>query len=714
MKDKKLFRNSIVYVVIIVVVAIILVNLVPKLTSPEPYTLAGVIDLAKTGQIQKIIVKGDDLKIINVNGREYSAKKESGTSIYELLQNAGVKTGPNGVDVEVKGASGVGTFFGIFLNFLPLIFFGGLLFFMMRQAQGGQNSALGFGKSKAKAFNPKTPSVSFSDVAGADEAKQELAEIVEFLKNPQKFLDLGARIPKGVLLVGPPGTGKTLFARAIAGEAGVNFFSISGSEFVEMFVGVGASRVRDLFEQAKKNSPCILFIDEIDAVGRHRGAGLGGGHDEREQTLNQILVEMDGFDPTTNIILIAATNRPDILDPALLRPGRFDRKVVIDQPDVKGRQAILEVHSKGKPLANELDLELIAKITPGFSGADLANLLNEGAILAARKSKSQIGSDELQEAVDRVIAGPERKSRVISKKEKEITSYHEAGHALVAWNLPNADPPQKISIISRGMMGGYTRMVPEEERHLWNREQFVDMIATALGGRGAEEIQFGQITTGPSNDLEQATRIARQMVTKYSMSYFDNFNEEKIPISTFLNWIKEKKVKTIKVFGDDLVFVATNKKKYITKKESVTNIMDIVQGVSKQSIDIEIVSEMGLDKLGPRVYGKREELVFLGREISEQKDYGDDIAKVIDQEVNSIMSDAYKKVKSLLLENHDKLSQVAEYLILHESVEGENLKALFTSKISKRKKKTIDTNLLNGKVNNNGRRKPKDIIEPSK
>ena len=465
--------------------------------------------------------------------------------------------GFSGIQIFVTGSSGLSSLFGVLINFLPLIFFGAILLFMMRQAQGSSSQTFSFGRSRARMFTGDSPTVSFADVAGVDEAKEELQEVVEFLKTPERFLALGARIPKGVLLMGPPGTGKTLLARAVAGEAEVPFFSISGSEFVEMFVGVGASRVRDLFDQAMRNSPCIVFVDEIDAVGRHRGAGLGGGHDEREQTLNQILVKMDGFDTTTNIVVIAATNRPDILDPALLRPGRFDRRVVLDSPDIRGRTEILKVHAKGKPLDEGVDLEKVAKLTVGFSGADLANLVNESAILAARRRKDKITSEEFAESVDRVVAGPERRSRVISEREKELTAFHEAGHALVAHLLPNADQPHKVTIVPRGTSGGYTRYLPEEDRRIWTRSQFEDMLAAALGGRVAEELVFDEVTTGASNDLERATSVARTMVTRYGMS----------------------------------------------------------------------------DKLGPRTFGKSGELVFLGREIAEQRDYSDSVAETIDEEV---------------------------------------------------------------------------------
>ena len=474
---------------------------------------------------------------------------------------------------------------------------------MMRQAQGNTNQTFSFGRSRARMLVGNQPTISFSDVAGVEEAKIELEEVVEFLKYPERFLTLGARIPRGVLLVGPPGTGKTLLARAVAGEAEVPFFSISGSEFVEMFVGVGASRVRDLFEQAKRNAPCIVFVDEIDAVGRHRGAGLGGGHDEREQTLNQILVEMDGFDTSINVIVVAATNRPDILDPALLRPGRFDRRVVLDNPDINGRTEILKVHVKGKPLEEDIDLGNIARQTPGFSGADLANLVNESAILAARRKQESIGFDEFAESIDRVMAGPARKSRVISDHEKEVTAFHEAGHALVGYLLPNVDPVAKVTIVSRGVMGGYTKFLPEEDRHLQSLSQFKDQLAVAMGGRVAEEVQFGEteITTGASNDLEQATQMARTMVTRFGMS----------------------------------------------------------------------------ERLGPRTFGKREELVFLGREISEQRDYSDQVAETIDDEVHDLINTGYETAKRLILENKDRLDRLARHLVDHETAEGDVLHSLF-------------------------------------
>ncbi|MBM31830.1 MAG: cell division protein FtsH [Chloroflexi bacterium] len=512
-------KNLFIYTLIVAsVLAAFFIFFDDSFKSTEEISITQVIELSKNpplGQKVFIQVRGDTLKVES-NGKSYKSRKENGSSVYEILNTA--KVDPANVEVEVRGAGGFSNFLSIALSFLPLILFAGILIFMMKQAQGGTNNALGFGRSKARMFTGAKATVTFDDVAGVEEAKEELQEVVEFLKAPERFLALGARIPRGVLLVGPPGTGKTLMARAVAGEAEVPFFSISGSEFVEMFVGVGASRVRDLFDKAKKHSPCIIFVDEIDAVGRHRGAGLGGGHDEREQTLNQILVEMDGFDTSTNIIVIAATNRPDILDPALLRPGRFDRRVVLDNPDIKGRSAILEVHSQGKPLEKNVKLESIAKQTPGFSGADLANLVNEAAILSARRKLKKININTLLESIDRVIAGPARNSRIITEKERVLTAFHEAGHALVANYIPSADPVHKVSIISRGQMGGYTRYLPDEDRYLQTADQFEAMIATAMGGRVAEKIQFGEITTGASNDIETATRVANQMVTKYGMS----------------------------------------------------------------------------------------------------------------------------------------------------------------------------------------------------
>ena len=596
-------RNSFVYLLVIIGIIVIFYTLLPSFGGRSEESLTTVIAMAKNNEIREIGVDGNKLTVyprtVGRGGDDYFVTRiGDDTDVIGLLVDSGVQVGPpSGVDVSFKGSSGLSSFFGLLINFLPLIFFGGLILFMMRQAQGSNNQTLSFGRSRARMMPFNRPGVTFADVAGVDEAKYELEEVVEFLKYPERFLSLGARIPKGVLLVGQPGTGKTLLSRAVAGEAGVPFFHISGSEFVEMFVGVGAARVRDLFEQAKRNVPCIVFVDEIDAVGRHRGAGLGGGHDEREQTLNQILVEMDGFETNTNIIVLAATNRPDILDPALLRPGRFDRRVTLDLPDVVGRTAILKVHSAGKPLAPEISLETLAKETPGFSGADLSNLINEAALLAARGNKKAIFMEEFEEAVERIIAGPERKSRVISAREKEMTAYHEAGHALAAWILPHADRVHKISIVARGAMGGHTSLLPDEDRYLWTKNQFLDMLVVTMGGRVAEQQIFHEVTTGASNDLERATKIALSMIKRYGMS----------------------------------------------------------------------------EALGPRTFGKREELVFLGREISEERDYGDKVAEEIDEEVKGLMVMAFHRAEEILVDHKPKLVRLAEYLIEHETVSGDRL-----------------------------------------
>ncbi len=508
--------NPIGWILLIAAVAIILLILLRSPSSTPELALSEVVEMAQAGEIATIQVEGDKLTVLTAGDQEYESRKESGASVVEILREAGVETGSNGVEVIVKSTGF--NFGGLLISFLPLILFGALLIYLFRRTRGSLNQTMNFSRSQARQITEDRPTITFQDVAGVDEAKVELAEIVEFLKNPEKFARVGARIPRGVLLVGPPGTGKTLISKAVAGEAGVAFFSISGSEFVEMFVGVGASRVRDLFRRAKENAPAILFVDEIDAVGRHRGAGVGGGNDEREQTLNQILVEMDGFDERTNVIVIAATNRPDVLDPALLRPGRFDRRVVLDLPDIKGREAILGVHLKGKPLDETVIVNTLAKQTAGFSGADLANLVNEAAILAARENKDSIGADEFEESVDRVIAGPARRSRRVSDKEKKVIAYHEAGHAIVAAHVPGADPVHKVTIVARGAAGGYTRMLPEEDRGLYSKGQFEAQMAVMMGGKTAEEIVFGEVTTGASNDLQQASKIARRMVTEFGMS----------------------------------------------------------------------------------------------------------------------------------------------------------------------------------------------------
>lgn len=483
-------------------------------------------ELIRQGNVAAITVRGGNDVLVETRsgssgGSNLYYYKERETDLFQSLQNYGV-TEADWTRLqfsERQGDNTTGVVLQLMIAVVPTLIIVWLLWRMMRSVRSGQDQAMGFGRSRARVVRDmERPQVVFGDVAGADEAKQELAEVVEFLKEPEKFIRLGARIPKGVLMVGPPGTGKTLMARAVAGEAGVPFFSISGSEFVEMFVGVGASRVRDLFDRAKAEAPAIVFVDEIDAVGRHRGAGLGGGHDEREQTLNQILVEMDGFETGTNVIVIAATNRPDILDPALLRPGRFDRKVIMDAPDLKGRQDILKVHAKGKPMATDVDLESLARITPGFSGADLENLINEAAILAARRNKKSISMSELQESMERVVMGPERKTRVISEKEKRQIAYHEAGHAILHYLLPYASPVHKITIVPRGRAGGYVMSLPEQDVFLKSREEFEDEIVAMMGGRAAEDIIFNQFTTGASNDLQQATSRARAMVTQYGMS----------------------------------------------------------------------------------------------------------------------------------------------------------------------------------------------------
>jgi len=587
-------RNSLIYIIILIALGVLLFQFFPSPGKPTEISLDEAIAMSQKGEIAKITIDSDKLLITDTKGAELTA--EIGNLTLVDLKDLGLNL--DGVDYEVKPTGF--DWSGLLIGFIPLVLFGALLFFLFRSARGANSQALSFGRSRARLFPASTPTVTFDDVAGVEEAKQELHEVVEFLKSREKFQKLGARIPKGLLLIGPPGTGKTLLARAVAGEAGVPFFSISGSEFVEMFVGVGASRVRDLFDQAKRNTPCIIFIDEIDAVGRHRGAGLGGGHDEREQTLNQILVEMDGFDTNTSVIVMAATNRPDILDPALLRPGRFDRRVILDRPDMNGRIAILKVHIKGKPLGDSVNLEVLAKQTAGFSGADLANLVNEAAILAARRGKKTIDMPELEESIDRVVAGPERKSRRISPKEKEITAYHEVGHALVAKMLPNADPVHKISIVARGMTLGQTRQLPED-RYLMSRAQLQEMIATLLGGHTAEKLVFNEVTTGAYDDIKRATEYARRMVTDFGMS----------------------------------------------------------------------------DKLGPRTFGDKQELVFLGREISEQKDYGEKVADAIDAEVNRIIQQAQEMAREILTKNRSKLELIAQRLIAEETLEGEELEALF-------------------------------------
>ena len=579
--------------------------------QPGRMTINEVAEEIQKGNISKISENENSLKLTLADGTQRTSNIETNSTLVEQLLNLGVTSeqlSPDKVKIEIKPPSpwlGILTALGYIL---PFIILGGAFYFIFRQAQGSNNAAMSFGKSRARMFSGDQPTVTFQDVAGVDESKEELKEVVEFLQEPQKFIALGARIPKGVLLVGPPGTGKTLLAKAVSGEAGVPFFSISGSEFVEMFVGVGASRVRDLFEQAKRQSPCIIFVDEIDAVGRQRGAGLGGSHDEREQTLNQMLVEMDGFDTDTNIIIMAATNRPDILDPALLRPGRFDRRVVLDRPDVRGREEILKVHIKGKPIEPGVDMAVLARATPGFVGADIENLVNEAAILAARRNKKVITQDEFEESIERVIAGPERKSRLISEEEKLIVAYHEAGHAVVMNTLPEADPVHKISIIARGMAGGYTLALPDEDRTLTGRKKLLAQMIGLMGGRVAEELVFDDYTSGASNDIERITKIARTMVTRLGMS----------------------------------------------------------------------------TELGPIVYGQKEELVFLGREISEQRDYSEEVAEKIDNEVRKLVHESYLKAKEILTQYRDKLDAVANKLLEVETISRQEFEEIFPPPVEKR------------------------------
>jgi len=597
-------RNGFIYLLILVAAVAVIYYFSAGSAKPNEISITQVARQIEAGAVEKITISGNTLKIAYKDDREPAvAYKEENVSLGETLEKLGVTQEEwAAVDVMIEAPSEWATWLGVLSWILPSLLIVGFLWFMLRQAQTGNNQALSFGKSRARMFTGDQPTVTFDDVAGVEEAKEELREVVEFLKEPDKFISLGARIPKGVLLVGAPGTGKTLMAKAVSGEAGVPFFSISGSEFVEMFVGVGASRVRDLFDQAKRHSPCIVFVDEIDAVGRHRGAGLGGSHDEREQTLNQILVEMDGFDTDTNVIIIAATNRPDILDPALLRPGRFDRRVVLDKPDMKGREAILAVHVRGKPLANDVDLKALAQGTPGFVGADIENLVNEAAILAARRGKKAISMAEFEEAIERVIAGPERKSRIISKEEKKIIAYHEAGHALVMRMLPGCDPVRKVSIISRGMALGFTIALPENDHYLQGRDKFRDQLAGMLGGRVAEELVFHDVTTGAANDLERATKLARAMVTRYGMS----------------------------------------------------------------------------EKLGPMTFGQKEELIFLGREITEQRDYSEKVAQEIDAEVRRFVDEAHDRAKEILTKYRDILRAIAERLIEVETLGGEEFEAIVT------------------------------------
>ena len=602
----RLPKNAFVYLLIMAASIALFYSFLAPSESVREISLNKVAEYIKQGKVETLTLSNDGIISLTLRSDgdryRYTSRKEPNIGFGETMATFGVTPehmetidqlmGPKPTFMETWGV--------LLANFVPFILIGVFLLFMLRQAQSGNNQAMSFGKSRARMVTGDRPSTTFEDVAGAEEAKQELQEVVEFLKEPDKFTTLGARIPKGVLLMGAPGTGKTLMARAVAGEAGVPFFSISGSEFVEMFVGVGASRVRDLFDQAKRNSPCIVFVDEIDAVGRQRGAGLGGSHDEREQTLNQILVEMDGFDTDTKVIIIAATNRPDILDPALLRPGRFDRRVVLDKPDWRGREAILEVHVRGKPLAPDVDLSTLAKQTPGFTGADIENLVNEAAILAARRNKRAIGGAELQEAVERVVAGPERRSRIMTDEEKKLVAYHEAGHALVGCLLEHTDPIHKVSIIARGMAKGLTWSLPEDDREMETKSKLEDEIAMALGGRAAEALVFDDISSGASSDLRKVTEIARAMIKQWAMS----------------------------------------------------------------------------DSLGQRTFGQQGELVFLGREIGEQRDYSEEMAAAIDREIKALVDRAYNRAKEIIQNHRDKLNEVAEALLEKETINGDELRAI--------------------------------------
>ena len=595
---RNLIKNFLIFLLIfIIILGIFSVFAENKKTASETIGIDSLISQINSEQVKEIKIQGDKLNVTLNDGKTEIIQKEASESFSEIVKNYNLDSAKVGkIKIAVVNESGWSNLLtSVFLPIIfPFLLIGGFIYFMLRGVQGANSKAMMFGQSQAKEFSKEQKDrVAFKDVAGAKEAKEELKEVVEFLKHPKKFYDLGARIPRGVLLLGAPGTGKTLMARAVAGEANVPFFHMSGSEFVEMFVGVGASRVRDLFKKAKKNSPCIIFVDEIDAVGRKRGSGMGGSHDEREQTLNQILVEMDGFEPHTNVIVLAATNRPDVLDPALLRPGRFDRQVVIDMPDLKDREEILKVHAKKKPLSKDVSLKKIAERTPGFSGADLANALNEGAILAARRNQKIIEMSDIFDAIEKVMMGPERKSRIISDREKKITAYHEAGHAVVAHFSPNTDPVQKISIIARGQAGGYTLKLPTEDRHLHSRIEFIEELAVLLAGHVTEKEIFGEVTTGATSDLRRATGLARRLITDFGMS----------------------------------------------------------------------------DILGPRTYGEKEEMIYLGREIHEQRDYSEKVAEQIDKEINRFIADAVEQAQKIIVAKKEEVEKVVAALLEKETLE---------------------------------------------
>ena len=596
----RIFKNIAIYLLIVLAAYFIFsqFSVAPQKEDPFNNNYTAFYKALEKGEVKNItIIQGDDVRLIKGTLNDTQQFEVVGPpndeKLIELIKS-------KDIIFSQEQAPKTSLWTTLLTSFLPFLLLIGFMFFMIQQTQGGGSRVMQFGKSRARLHTDDKKRITFADVAGVDEVKEELEEVVDFLKSSKKYTKLGAKIPKGVLLFGPPGTGKTLLARAIAGEAGVPFFSISGSDFVEMFVGVGASRVRDLFEQAKKNSPCIVFIDEIDAVGRQRGAGLGGGHDEREQTLNQLLVEMDGFSVNEGIIIVAATNRPDILDPALLRPGRFDRQIVVGIPDVKGRQEILEVHAKGKPLAADVDLDILARRTPGFTGADLANLFNEAALLAARRNYSKVSMSELEDSIERVIAGPEKKSRVISDFEKKLVSYHEAGHGLVAVLLPHTDPLHKISIIPRGRAGGYTLLLPKEDRHYMTRSHLLNQVTMLLGGRMAEKLVLNEVSTGAQNDLERATGIVRKMITEFGMS----------------------------------------------------------------------------EELGPLTFGRKQEQVFLGRDIARDRDYSEEVAYAIDKEARRIIDECYKEAERLLKENIEALHLIAQTLMEQETIDADEFAAL--------------------------------------
>ncbi len=598
-------RSSLFYFALVIVLGLVFWftwNSIQSNQNASDWDFSTMMSQAQANNVKSVEINGTDGVVTDGQGKKHNVVLPDCSGECQFVTTLQGQ----GVDVKYdKNSSGSYLLSVLLPNIILVILIAAFMWWVLRQTQSGNNQAISFGRSRARMIAGDKPAITFADVAGVEEAKQELTEIVEFLKYPEKFVALGARIPKGVLLVGPPGTGKTLLSKAVAGEAGVPFFSISGSEFVEMFVGVGASRVRDLFDQAKKNSPCIVFVDEIDAVGRQRGAGLGGGHDEREQTLNQLLVEMDGFDTNTHVIVIAATNRPDVLDQALMRPGRFDRQVVVDRPDYAGRLQILEVHARGKTLAKDVDLDKVARRTPGYTGADLANLLNEAAILAARRQLTEISMDEVNDAIERVMAGPEKKDRVMSERRKRLVAYHEAGHALVGALMPDYDPVQKISIIPRGQAGGLTFFTPSEERMesgLYSRSYLQNQMAVALGGRVAEEIVYGEdeVTTGASNDLQQVARVARQMVTRFGMS----------------------------------------------------------------------------DRLGPVALGRSQGGMFLGRDIAAERDFSEDTAAAIDEEVSQLVADAYRRATEVLTANRPVLDELAEMLVEKETVDAEELQDL--------------------------------------